>query len=112
MKEISRLSATIDSSNVPEWDLADLENRIRTFTGRWKINFITAEQMAKAGFYYVGPADRVRCMYCSKELDSWEPTDNPVTEHKRASPLCTFFKENPGRLLKILLKIYVTVNIV
>lgn len=113
MKEISRLPIVPNPSPPsPEWDLACLENRIRTFTGRWKINFLTAEQMAIAGFYYLGPADRVRCMFCSKELDKWEPTDNPIDEHKRVSPLCTFFKENPGRSLSVLLKTLYVVNIV
>lgn len=97
MREISRLpTLPVGPPDRPEWDLSCLENRIRTFIGRWKLNFITPEQMAKAGFYYLGPGDRVRCMFCAKEVDRWQPGDNPVTEHKRVSPLCIFFKENPG----------------
>ena len=42
--------------------------------------------MAEAGFYLVGNAnepDLVRCYYCRRELDGWEPTDVPWDEHKR-----------------------------
>ena len=42
--------------------------------------------MAEAGFYHVGSdsePDLVRCYYCRRELDGWEPTDIPWDEHKR-----------------------------
>lgn len=42
--------------------------------------------MAEAGFYLVGNSsepDLVRCYYCRRELDGWEPTDVPWEEHKR-----------------------------
>ena len=42
--------------------------------------------MAEAGFYHVGSEsepDLVRCYYCRRELDGWEPTDVPWDEHKR-----------------------------
>ena len=42
--------------------------------------------MAEAGFYHVGndnEPDLVRCYYCRRELDGWEPTDVPWDEHKR-----------------------------
>ncbi len=43
-------------------------------------------KMAEAGFYHVGSdsePDLVRCYYCRRELDGWEPTDVPWDEHKR-----------------------------
>ena len=42
--------------------------------------------MAEAGFYLVGSQsepDLVRCYYCRRELDGWEPQDIPWDEHKR-----------------------------
>lgn len=42
--------------------------------------------MAEAGFYLVGNSnepDLVRCYYCRRELDGWEPADVPWDEHKR-----------------------------
>ena len=43
-------------------------------------------QMAEAGFYHVGSdeaPDLVRCYYCRREMDGWEPSDVPIDEHKR-----------------------------
>ena len=39
-----------------------------------------AENMSKAGFYFCGTTkdpDSARCYYCRKELDGWEPEDDP-----------------------------------
>lgn len=85
------------SSEVPTWDLTTYENRLRTFSEEWKLDFITPNQMAKAGLYYVGKEDRVRCIFCSKEFDYWQRGDDPLVEHKRKSPQCQFFKESQGK---------------
>ena len=40
-------------------------------------------QMAAAGFYHcptVNEPDLVKCVICGKELDGWEPTDDPWWE--------------------------------
>ena len=50
------------------------------------INNFCSFKMAEAGFYHVGSdsePDLVRCYYCRRELDGWEPTDIPWDEHKR-----------------------------
>ncbi|KAK3092050.1 hypothetical protein FSP39_024719, partial [Pinctada imbricata] len=50
-------------------------------------------QLAKAGFYHIpteNEPDAVRCFYCFKELDGWEPDDEPMKEHKQHSPHCKF----------------------
>ena len=46
----------------------------------------TPERMAAAGFYCCGgenEPDLVRCYFCRKELDGWEPEDDPWAEHSR-----------------------------
>lgn len=35
--------------------------------------------------------DGVTCFYCNISLDGWEPKDDPLAEHQRRSPDCTFF---------------------
>lgn len=90
------------SSESPTWDLTTYENRLRTFNADWKLDFITPSQMAKAGFYYLGKQDRVRCMYCSQEFDYWQRGDDPIVEHKRKAPQCQFFNENPGKFQYII----------
>ncbi|ORY77794.1 hypothetical protein BCR37DRAFT_382696 [Protomyces lactucae-debilis] len=57
---------------------------------------IKAKKMAKAGWHYAPSEesqDAVACLYCSTELDGWEPKDDPLKEHeKRARDLqCAFF---------------------
>ncbi|ESO89215.1 hypothetical protein LOTGIDRAFT_229109 [Lottia gigantea] len=55
----------------------------------------TPQKLAEAGFYHC-PTDQepdaVCCFMCFKELDGWEPTDDPWEEHKRHSPQCPFLK--------------------
>lgn len=87
------------SSETPTWDLTTYENRLRTYNdSEWKLKFISPSQMAKAGLYYMGKQDRVRCMFCSTEFDYWQPGDDPLVEHKRKSPLCPFLKESQGKI--------------
>lgn len=85
------------SNETPSWDLSTYENRLKTFDGLWKLQFITPNQMAKAGLYYLGIQDRVRCLFCSKEFDYWQPGDDPTVEHKRQSPQCPFFNDSSGK---------------
>nr|BAH72482.1 ACYPI001005 [Acyrthosiphon pisum] len=92
--EIPNLSRQMSYEETPSWDLTTYENRLRTFYGVWKLNFITPDQMAKAGLYYLGIQDRVRCLYCSTEFDYWQQGDDPVVEHKRQSPQCQFFNDS------------------
>lgn len=88
------------SSETPTWDLTMYDNRLRTFNdSEWKLKYITPKQMAKAGLYYTGKQDRVRCMFCSTEFDYWRQGDDPLVEHKRKSPQCPFLKENKGKFI-------------
>ena len=46
-------------------------------------------QLAKAGFYHVGPGDTVRCFACHCTHQNWKQNDSPSDVHRRASPGCT-----------------------
>ncbi|KAK4468723.1 hypothetical protein MN116_007900 [Schistosoma mekongi] len=54
----------------------------------------TAEKLAKSGFYRPnGNCPSVtQCFVCLKELEGWEPDDDPDREHKSHSPKCPFLK--------------------
>ncbi|XP_069825696.1 baculoviral IAP repeat-containing protein 2 [Dendropsophus ebraccatus] len=65
------------------------EARLRTFTN-WPLTFLTPTELAKAGFYYVGPGDKVACFACDGKLNNWEPKDSAMSEHRRHFPHCTF----------------------
>ncbi|XP_039596441.1 baculoviral IAP repeat-containing protein 5a [Polypterus senegalus] len=78
-----------------ECDLYVYEKRLQTYSG-WPFTggcVCTPENMAKAGFIHCpteNSPDVVQCFFCYKELEGWEPEDDPLQEHKRHSPNCTF----------------------
>ncbi|MBZ3876575.1 Kynurenine formamidase [Sciurus carolinensis] len=50
-------------------------------------------QMAEAGFIHCpteNEPDLAQCFFCFKELEGWEPSDNPIEEHKKHSSGCAF----------------------
>ncbi|KAL7860251.1 hypothetical protein AOLI_G00166000 [Acnodon oligacanthus] len=70
-------------------------NRLATYSG-WPFDegcACTAETMAQAGFIHTptdNSPDVVQCFFCYKELEGWEPEDDPLKEHKSHSPKCHF----------------------
>ncbi|XP_069139323.1 uncharacterized protein [Argopecten irradians] len=57
----------------------------------------TPQFMAKAGFFYAGYGDYVRCFFCGGGLRNWEPGDDPWVEHARWFPRCTHVKQHKGQ---------------
>lgn len=86
--------------SLPTDDLRTYENRLRTFNVEWMLDFITPEQLARAGFYYFGKQDQVRCCFCYQEFGYWQRGEDPLVEHKRKSPECKFFNGNQGNTYK------------
>ncbi|CAL1528891.1 unnamed protein product [Lymnaea stagnalis] len=52
--------------------------------------------LAKAGFFYVGHGDSVKCFFCDGGLRNWEPNDDPWREHARWFPRCPYVKQAKG----------------
>ncbi|OCT96132.1 baculoviral IAP repeat containing 2 L homeolog isoform X1 [Xenopus laevis] len=67
------------------------EARLNSFK-EWTNAFLTPPELAKAGFYFVGPGDKVACFTCDGKLSNWEPNDNAMSEHRRHFPDCPFVK--------------------
>ncbi|XP_075193581.1 putative inhibitor of apoptosis isoform X2 [Anomaloglossus baeobatrachus] len=65
------------------------EARLGTFTN-WNLSFLAPTELSKAGFYYVGPGDKVACFTCDGKLSNWEAKDNAMSEHRRHFPHCSF----------------------
>lgn len=75
-------------------DMTNYDDRLSSFKyGEWCLPFIKPTQMARAGFYYQGMSDNVKCEFCSLELSRWEPGDDPLVKHELESPRCQFIKE-------------------
>ena len=50
------------------------------------------EQLAEAGFFYLGDSDRVQCPFCKLILKGWSPSDVPLFKHKMYSRHCDFIQ--------------------
>ena len=52
--------------------------------------------LAKAGFYYFGIKDMVKCFFCNGGLKNWDQKDDPFEDHVRWFPKCQFIKQIVG----------------
>ncbi|KAF3765606.1 hypothetical protein M406DRAFT_32441, partial [Cryphonectria parasitica EP155] len=74
-------------------------NRLASFVDwplEWEANQDkpTPETFARAGFFFhpspPNLPDNVVCPCCKIFLDTWDPNDDPMREHKLRSPMCEF----------------------
>lgn len=73
-----------------KWSMRNEARRLRTFQ-RWPAtSLVSPRDLAKAGFFYIGPRDEVRCFCCGGVLKDWAPGDCPVAEHHKFFPSCKF----------------------
>ncbi|XP_076810466.1 baculoviral IAP repeat-containing protein 3-like [Clavelina lepadiformis] len=74
------------------------EMRLDTFDRRWPSAKVkaTKQQIAKAGFFFLGQRDRTKCWYCNGGLQNWDPNDEPWTEHAKWFPGCEFVLRRKG----------------
>ncbi|XP_041979976.1 baculoviral IAP repeat-containing protein 2 isoform X1 [Aricia agestis] len=76
-------------------DMRREEERLKTFD-KWPVSFLSPEQLAKNGFYYLGRGDEVRCAFCKVEIMQWVEGDDPATDHERWAPQCPFLRRHDG----------------
>lgn len=72
--------------------------RLATFHSCWSCTFISPEELAKWGFFFVGSSDkkdRVQCIFCNGIIQDWEPKDTPEKEHRFHFPNCDFIRNQP-----------------
>lgn len=66
--------------------------RIETFRARignyWPAHRVraTVNELAAAGFFFLGERDRVKCWYCNGGIQNWEYDDDPWIEHAKWFP--------------------------
>ncbi|XP_055341740.1 baculoviral IAP repeat-containing protein 7-A-like [Paramacrobiotus metropolitanus] len=76
----------------------DYGARLRSFeTMKWKATLTKSrltnpKKMAAAGFYCTG-TESAKCYACLKDLEGWDPSDEPVAEHTKHCPLCSLSRE-------------------
>lgn len=55
---------------------------------------ISGEELADAGFFYLGVGDVVRCVFCSLEVRHWSSGQFAWRKHKSKSPNCSHVRQN------------------
>ncbi|KAL4648873.1 E3 ubiquitin-protein ligase XIAP-like [Arapaima gigas] len=78
----------IEADNCPDW--SGLQTRLESFHRFPSTAQVSAERMARAGFYFTGETDRVRCFSCQQTVEGWQSGDAPVDRHRQVSPACKF----------------------
>uniref|UniRef100_A0A3Q2YN02 RING-type E3 ubiquitin transferase n=1 Tax=Hippocampus comes TaxID=109280 RepID=A0A3Q2YN02_HIPCM len=98
-------SSSSSSSQLPSAALNNVSNpsmrqndeRLLTFVN-WPTRIpVRPEQLAKAGFYYVGRNDDVKCFCCDGGLRCWESGDDPWVEHAKWFPRCEYLLQEKGQ---------------
>ncbi|XP_054464752.1 baculoviral IAP repeat-containing protein 7 [Anoplopoma fimbria] len=70
-------------------------DRLRTFES-WPVDApVTSGALAKAGFFFLGPGDKVQCFCCGGILRCWAQGDSPAAEHQRHFQTCAFSLGRP-----------------
>ncbi|KAF4795764.1 baculoviral IAP repeat containing 7 [Turdus rufiventris] len=83
--------------NDPEYpDMETEEMRLSTFENWPQDSTVEPEHLARAGFFYTGEGDLVKCFYCDGEMMNWTSGDDPWREHARWYPECGFLLHSMG----------------
>ncbi|KAH9490456.1 hypothetical protein Btru_033911 [Bulinus truncatus] len=72
----------------PQYSL--YRDRLDTFVDWPHSGDLNPAEMARAGFFYAGYSDCVRCFYCGLGLKSWKQGDNICREHAKHKSTCKF----------------------
>jgi len=89
------LSCTVDREHPDFEHLKDEAVRLSTFHD-WPEraeHIVKPCDLAKAGMFYTGQADRVQCAFCRCCLRNWVQGDDPAEEHRRHFPDCSFIRQ-------------------
>ncbi|KFO77784.1 Baculoviral IAP repeat-containing protein 7-B [Cuculus canorus] len=84
--------------NEPEYpEMIREEMRLSTFQNWPRYTDMHPEQLARAGFFYTGQGDVVRCFHCDGRIRNWLLGDDPWREHAKWYPECEFLLRSKGR---------------
>ncbi|KAG7158520.1 inhibitor of apoptosis-like 1, partial [Homarus americanus] len=72
------------------------KERLDTFVD-WPLlsSWISPEDLAAAGFYYLRNKDLCACYFCQGIVGDWKEDDTPLQKHCRLYPHCPFVKNQP-----------------
>ncbi|MDP0588581.1 MAG: RING-HC finger protein [Candidatus Endonucleobacter bathymodioli] len=78
----------------PEY--ATYQNRLNSYDNWPRQQTQNREGLAKAGYFYTGNTDVVRCFCCDLGLAEWDSADCPWREHARHATKCWFLQQEKG----------------
>lgn len=78
----------------PEY--ASYDARLSTYKMWPKEMSQSKEELAAAGFFYMGKDDQTSCYYCGGKLKDWEPEDNPWNQHAKWFNQCSYLLMTKG----------------
>lgn len=89
---LSSISSGYKSLYGDREDLDHEDVRVRTFLfwPKWTPQSLSKESLAKAGLYFTGDDDEVKCFECKVVLRSWKDGDVPLERHRLLSPHCSY----------------------
>ncbi|NP_001417846.1 baculoviral IAP repeat-containing protein 7 isoform 1 [Danio rerio] len=73
------------------------DNRRSTFHNWPTGAAVQPDTLARAGFFYTGHGDNVKCFFCDGGLRNWEPGDDPWQEHAKWFPQCEYLLQSRGQ---------------
>lgn len=78
-----------------------LENRLKSFdASTWSEEFPSPYYLARYGFHFIGPYDKIGCSYCEIRMYNWDHDACVYSEHRKLSPCCPFFMRSEENRLK------------
>ncbi|XP_033098546.1 baculoviral IAP repeat-containing protein 7-like [Anneissia japonica] len=80
----------IKDAHGTKYDMSSEVDRLATFKKWPNESPMNPTTLAKAGFFYVGSDDMVKCFSCNGKIKDWEFGDSAIGEHKRFFPKCKF----------------------
>eukprot|EP00062_Callorhinchus_milii_P004742 gi/632943727/ref/XP_007887106.1/ PREDICTED: baculoviral IAP repeat-containing protein 7-like [Callorhinchus milii] len=84
----------VDRANNPA--MGTEEARLSTFQNWPNVAAVEPRTLARAGFFYTGHRDNVKCFYCDGGLRNWESGDDPWMEHAKWFPRCDYLLQARG----------------
>ena len=98
IQEVVSLSDGTISERAYHPNYATYAARLATFE-TWPATIGASQQpaqLARAGFYFFGIKDMVKCFFCNGGLKNWDANDDPFEDHVRWFPRCQFIRQFMG----------------
>ncbi|XP_076024301.1 baculoviral IAP repeat-containing protein 2 [Genypterus blacodes] len=94
---LASAGAATQLTNVSNPAMQQSDERLLTFVN-WPSRIpVRPDQLSKAGFYYAGRNDDVKCFSCDGGLRCWESGDDPWVEHAKWFPRCEYLLQEKGQ---------------